>query len=264
MNKTIVLIPHYNNPTGLERSVQSINKNENVDILIVDDGSQKEKINESIINKSFMAKGNIFYLYLDKNKGIEHALNEGLTHIMTNKYQYVARLDCGDRNLEKRFEIQESYLEKNPEIKLLGTNVICVNEKGDYLYNLKMPLKNRIIKNKMFLNCMLIHPTVMFRIDILKSIGLYPTQYKYAEDYAFFFKILNKFKVENLNNFLVQIEINKNGLSIKKRKQQVKSRIKIIKKYFYFGFYPIYGLIRSYILLYTPYSFILYLKRIRN
>lgn len=264
MNKTIVLIPHYNNPNGLKKSIQSINKNENVDILIVDDGSQKEKINESIINKSFIAKGNIFYLYLDKNKGIEHALNEGLTHIMTNKYQYVARLDCGDTCIGKRFEIQEKYLDTHPNIKLLGTNVIVTNIEGKELYKIHKPEKSEFIRKHMYLNSMFMHPSIMFRADVISSVGKYPTEYKAAEDYAFFFKIIKKFESKNLQSFLLNYEVNPNSISLKQRKQQVKSRIKIIKKYFYFGFYPIYGLIRSYILLYTPYSFILYLKKIKN
>jgi hypothetical protein len=41
-------------------------------------------------------------------------------------------------------------------------------------------------------------------------------------------------------------------VSGKKRKQQVLNRINVIKDNFYFGFYPIYGLIRNIILLIIP------------
>ena len=116
----------------------------------------------------------------------------------------------------------------------------------------------------MYFNSMLIHPAILFSTEILQTIGLYPLNHKSAEDYAFFFSISKKYKMANIEQYLTQIEINENGISLQKRKQQVKSRIRIIKENFYFGYYPIYGLIRNYILLYLPYSFILFLKKSRK
>ncbi len=116
----------------------------------------------------------------------------------------------------------------------------------------------------MYLNSMLIHPAIMFSSEILDVIGVYSLNYKSAEDYAFFFAISKRYKMANIPAYLTQIEINENGISLQKRQQQVKCRIKIIKENFYFGFYPIYGLIRNYVLLYLPYGFILFLKKCRK
>jgi hypothetical protein len=77
----------------------------------------------------------------------------------------------------------------------------------------------------------------------------YPLNYFAAEDYAFFFDVINKFKAENYPEILMDYSVDKNSISSKHRKQQVKNRIKIMIKNFYFGFYPIYGILRSLILL---------------
>ncbi|WP_035668991.1 glycosyltransferase [Flavobacterium sp. 83] len=265
MNKVVLLIPHYNNPLGLMASVASIEASETLDILIVDDGSITERINEITTNQAFKATGKIKYIYLKKNEGIESALNHGLDYIVkTNQYHFIARLDCGDTCIGKRFEIQEKFLVENPEIKLVGSNAIAVDPKGTFLYKTLFPEKNQVIKNKMFNNAMFLHPTVMFAEEIIAIVGKYPTNYKAAEDYAFFFKIVNKFETANLPEFLLQYEINPSGISFSKRKEQVWSRIRVIKDNFYFGFWPVYGITRNLILYVLPHSIIQKIKRLKE
>lgn len=265
MNDIVVLIPHYNNPEGLQRALASIDSSEEVDILIVDDGSQEAKIDEDKIDASFTAKGIIKYIYLEHNQGIEAALNAGLDYVqLHNEYNYVGRLDSDDSCIGKRFRIQKDFLNENPNIMLVGSNVIAVSPDGDFLYNIKMPAESKEIRNKMFLNSMFMHPSVMFRRDVIKNIGYYPVNYKAAEDYAYFFRIVKKYETANIQEFLLRYEINPHGISVSKRKQQVANRIKIILDNFYFGFYPIYGLIRNCIIYCTPDRLILFLKKHRG
>ena len=75
MNKLVLLIPHYDNHKGLLVSLASIGCNENLDVLIVDDGSNN-KFDEIEVKKAFQATGNIFFIYLQQNSGIEIALNK--------------------------------------------------------------------------------------------------------------------------------------------------------------------------------------------
>lgn len=263
MNKTALLIPHYNNPKGLVKSIESIDKSENIDVFIIDDGSLNYKINEELVIKSFKASGSIYIDYLNTNKGIENALNRGINLILEKEqYKYIARLDCGDVCLEKRFQIQESFLEENEKIKLVGSNARAVDINNVYLYDYIHPTSDKEIKKKMHVNSMFVHPCVMFKIEAVKEIGLYPTNYKSAEDYAYFFEFVKRYEVANINRNLVQIEINPNGISILSRKSQAKNRLKIMIKNFYFGFWPIYGFLRSVILYIIPYSIILKIKKI--
>ncbi|WP_166921427.1 glycosyltransferase [Flavobacterium poyangense] len=263
MNSVVLLIPYYNNNEGLLKSLKSIDKDEELDVLIVDDGSIN-KFNEDDVRTNFNAKGSITFEYLKSNKGIETALNTGLKIIIQKGYKYIARLDCGDVCLGKRFGTQEKFLKEHEDIKIVGSNVLAVDENDVFLYSIRLPLKDQDIKNKMFFNSMLIHPAILFSVEILKKVGFYPLNYKSAEDYAFFFMISKTFKMANIEEYLTQIEINGNGISLKRRRQQVKSRIVIIKENFYFGFYPIYGLIRNYMLLYLPYYFILFIKKMKR
>ena len=261
MNNVAILIPHYNNPKGLLKSINSIKENLILDIIIVDDGSNKG-FKENQFKK--YKNGNIIFIYLDKNLGIESALNRGLEYLVKNHYKYVARLDCGDLCCEGRIEKQIKVLKSNPNIKLVGSNVSFFDELGVEKFVYKVPTGYKTILKQMYLRVMFIHPSIMINIDIIEKIGYYPYGYKAAEDYAFFFKIIKNFEATNLDEILVKCEINKDGISSKKRNIQLLSKLKVIMKYFYFGFYPICGVIYTVILLIIPKNIVFKIKKLSN
>lgn len=260
MNKNLLIIPHYNNPQGLINSIKSIGQNEKLDVLIIDDGSNQQNIQETKVLNSKKFKGDIHFQYCIRNRGIEYVLNDAIDYALEKKYKYISRLDCGDICKSNRFQTQELFFEKNKSISLIGSNVDAVNEDGEFLYTIKVPLTDKDIRKGMLKNCMFIHPTVMFKTEVIKQVGKYPTEYKAAEDFALFTNILKYFKGANINESLVSIELNTKGISIINRKKQTKSRIEILKKNYKLSITSTYGLIRSYILHYTPYSLVQKLK----
>lgn len=258
----IVLIPHFNNPTGLLRSIDSIVPEEKVDILIVDDGSVK-KPDEDKIRGVYRASGKIFFIYNKTNQGIEQALNAGLKFVVDKRnYNFVARLDCGDICMPNRFRIQKQFLMLNRNVYLLGSSVEFVDMKGNLIYSLILPTEHEEIKKKMYFNCVFIHPSVMFRTKAIREkVGYYPLKYEAAEDYAYFFRFLKHYKTAIIKQVLVKCELNPNGLSAQKRKRQVINRIKIIFENFKFGYYPLAGIIRNIVLLILPQNIIAFLKK---
>lgn len=254
-----LLIPHYNNPSGLERSIISIK--EKVDVFVIDDGST-QTFSEDILRRCCYSEVNICFIYLQTNVGIERALNKGLEKIKALKYKYVLRLDCGDINVNNRISKQVRFLEDHPDINLLGSWVSFFSPKNYFLYTVKPPIDHDLISKLMHLNCMFIHPSVAIRTIAIDKIGYYPLEFKAAEDYAYFFKFVKKFKTANYPEILVHIEANPQGISSRKRKLQVYNRIRIMLKYFYFGYYPIYGIVRNLVLYFTPLCILNYLKRL--
>lgn len=261
MSNTIVLIPHYNNLTGLRKSLSSI-KDAGLDLLIVDDGSEI-KPDQFELQKEH-PNNKIYVIYSEKNEGIENALNRGLTLIKKQGYKYIARLDCGDISHKERFKIQKAFLDQNEDYYLVGSWASFIDSNGLIAFYVKPPQIYEKIKSQMFLNNIFIHPTVMFRVSAINDVGLYPTDRVYAEDYAYFFKFVKKFKVAIIPEVLVTCEINPKGISLSKRKKQVWTRIKIIMENFELGWYPLWGILRNSILLCVPYSIIKILKGLKK
>lgn len=260
MKKCCVLIPYYNAGDSLLESIESIDyKHIKPDIIVVDDGSRAVKASDII--RKYTGPLNINLLELKNNKGIEHALNYGLS-TYGNDYEFIARLDCGDLCQGNRFEKQIKYLEDNELCYLIGSWVEFTDMNRKILYTVEHPSDYETIKNLMFLNATFTHPSVMFRSKIIKTVGLYPTDCPAAEDYAYFFQIIKKHHASNIEESLVSCTVDPNGISTKKRKIQIKSRISVIIKNFSMNKFAFYGLFRSAILLHTPRSFTIYLKKI--
>lgn len=258
--RLIVLIPHYNNPSALKDTLMSIQESFSVDILIVDDGS-RSKPEEQDLHNSYK-NGTLYFEYLPENKGIGFALNHGLKKIREWGYPWVGRLDVGDLNKKDKYKKQFDYLDKHPEIKLLGTWANMVDEKGNLEFVLKHPESHDEIKKKMYINNRFVHPTVIFNSEIFNTVGFYPEKYaKAAQDYAYFFQVMKHFQVGNLPEALLDYVLDENSISNKKRKLQVKNRINIIWDNFYFGLYPIMGLIRNPFLLILSRDTITFFKK---
>ena len=172
MSNIIILIPHFNNLSGLQRTIGSINEELMPDILVIDDGSEKK-----LVTSSIQYSGRVFFKFLKTNSGIGTALNIGLDFAIAKKYEYTGRLDCGDLCHVNKFTKQLNYLSKNKEIKLLGSWARIVDDNGVFMYNLKHPVDYETIQRKMYQNSMFIHPTVIIRTEIIPKTGKYPFKY---------------------------------------------------------------------------------------
>ncbi|MDA8904390.1 glycosyltransferase [Flavobacteriaceae bacterium] len=256
MSNIIILIPHFNNLSGLQRTIGSIKEEPTPDILVIDDGSK-----EKLVKSSIKYSGRVFFKFLKANSGIGIALNVGLDFAVAKKYEYTGRLDCGDLCHVNKFTKQLNYLSNNKDIKLLGSWARIVDDKGVFMYNLKHPVDYETIQRKMYQNSMFIHPTVIIRTEIISKTGKYPVKYRRAaQDYAFFFNIIRQFKSENYPEILLDYVMSKNSISHKNRKLQVYHRIRILIDNFYFGLTPIYSIIRNLILLIIPVKILTFIK----
>jgi glycosyltransferase involved in cell wall biosynthesis len=231
MNRIALLIPHYNNPQGLANSLASVGAEECVDAFVIDDGSTRAALDEDLARAAWRAKGELKFLCLPHNRGIEHALNVGLAAIVASGYEYAARLDCGDLNAADRCTRQAAFLDAHPDVALLGSAVVFFDATGDR-FTLRQPQTHAEIVRQMHDDNAFTHPAVMFRISAVEKIGLYPTDCKAAEDFAYFWRFVARYQTANLPEVLVRTEYAAEGISLSKRKLQQRTRLKILWRHF--------------------------------
>jgi hypothetical protein len=146
----------------------------------------------------------------------------------------------------------------------LAAGVIFRIRKKKIKYNYKTPEHHRQIQKAMYFRNVFIHPTVIFRCGILNKAGLYPESYPHAEDYAWFWKIVNLVKTAIIPLYLVTCEENTHGISQKNRNLQLRSRMAIVKEFgLNFAFKQL-GILKIRILMKIPYSFILQVKKLMS
>jgi hypothetical protein len=83
----------------------------------------------------------------------------------------------------------------------------------------------------MYFRNVFIHPTVMFRRLLLQQSGYYPAGFEYAEDYAFFWKLIKIKQSFVFDKFLVVCELNKGGLSYRNKGKQLIARWKVVRTF---------------------------------
>lgn len=170
-----LLIPFYNNLTGLIRSIQSVRYNPvNYGLLIVDDGSTVALQQTDLA--AYIQPGLLVEIIrLPENQGITKALNTGLEWLQErNNCHFVARLDCGDLCAATRFQTQVAFLRQHPDIDLVGSWCVFTNFQTGLSYRYITPTVHEKIARGMYFRNLFIHPTVMWKADVTGRTGKYP------------------------------------------------------------------------------------------
>lgn len=257
--KTVAcLIPVYNDRSQLNGTLGSLTEQDvDLTVVIVDDGSDPP-VNVDTARYDFP----IVLLRLHSNGGIERALNAGLQYITQAGFDYVARLDNGDLCKPSRLRIQRDFLDDNSEIALVGSYVEWMTAPDTVAFRMEYPTAHNDILRWMHRISCLSHPTVMFRTDIVAQVGDYPLEYPAAEDFEYFWRIARRFRVANIPTVLVQTQLDPAGISLSRRKQQLRSRLRIQAKYFDVrDLYSYLGFAKTVLLFVTPNSWVIRLKR---
>jgi glycosyltransferase involved in cell wall biosynthesis len=260
MNRIALLIPHYNDAAGLYASLASLDADEQVDVFVVDDGSTRIRIDEPLAAAAFHAQGVLNFIYLPQNLGIDGALNAGLAEIRRRGYAYVARLDCNNRHVGQRLRIQADFLDAHPEVCLLGTAADYF--RGDAIcFTVRHPQTHAAIRRAMQKDSAFIHSSVMFRTSLVDEIGLYPVDFPAAEDFEYFWRMLERHQVANLPDVLIRNEYNDGGISMTRRRRQQTSRLRILLRHYDFSPHATVCLLLPLLSLTLPLGFVRALKR---
>jgi glycosyltransferase involved in cell wall biosynthesis len=206
-----VLMPVYNGEQFIKEAIESILSQSftNFEFLIIDDGSTDTtpQIVQSYVDSR------IRYIKNEKNLGISHTLNKGLEMASA---ELIARMDADDISYPNRLQKQYEYLESHPSCALLSSWAREILENGEpikveewesdtYYYNLNF-------------ECVIYHPTVMYRRSVVIDIGGYSIPY--CEDYDLWWKIARDFEIHNLSEVLIDYRSTTSSLSRVTKKEE--------------------------------------------
>lgn len=194
MNKISVIMSVFNEENYLIiDSVESIlnQSYENLEFIIVLDNpnnNEAYKLLKEYANKDTRVK----LIINENNIGLTESLNKALK---IASGEYIARMDADDISLSNRLEIQLNYMKNNPDIDLIASNAIIIDNNKVELYRTNN-YGNSINKCRKAIEYknVFIHPSWMFKKEILKKLIQYNEVPK-AEDYDFVCRLnLNGYK----------------------------------------------------------------------
>ena len=226
-----VIMSVYNSEKYLSESIESILNQtfSDFEFIIIDDGSIDNSLD--IIEMYSKKDSRIQIIRNEINIGLTKSLNKGITFA---KGKYIARMDADDISMPERFKTQLEFLEKNLNIYVVGTNIICVNEAGNYLYECNFPNSPNIIKWNLYFSNQLAHPSVMMRSDLFLICGYkYDESYRYAQDYELWQNISRNYQISNITKPLLIYRIMNSSISSSSNKIQKIFADKSLIKYLY-------------------------------
>jgi GT2 family glycosyltransferase len=114
---------------------------------------------------------------------------------------------CDLMRLEKQLE----FLDSNPEVSLVGSNMYLIDEDNNIMGERKYPELNKNIKQNFLLTMAIANPTVIVRRKDIEDIGLFDSRLSKAEDFDLWLRFMAKNKkMHNLQENLVYYRVKAN------------------------------------------------------
>ena len=170
-----VIMPSYNSKKYIKKAIDSVLEQtySNFELIIVDGNSTDGTLD---ILDEYKKQDRRIKVIQDEGRGIGAALQLGC-QIASGKF--IARMDSDDIAINTSFEKQLKILHSIPNLILVASPVIYINE-DDSIVGYSFPYTNkRIIQEKVYL---IAHPTVMMKKDAYVKAGGYQPLLR-AEDY---------------------------------------------------------------------------------
>jgi glycosyltransferase involved in cell wall biosynthesis len=213
MSSLSVLICVYakDDPEAFREAYESIlSQNELPDeIVLVLDGPIGQNLEiqaQEFLNQAAFSKIKFKTIRLKYNVGHGKARMAGL---MECQSEYVAICDADDINKFDRFYKQKTYLDDNPSISVVGSQIVEIDHLTKQEIGRKtVPFSFYDLQKYMRYRCPLNQMSVMFKKSDVLAAGGYQDFY-HNEDYFLWIRMFLKgYKFENLPDFLVLARVN--------------------------------------------------------
>lgn len=230
-NRVSVVMSAYNEKVEwLRKSINSILEQtyENFEFIIILDNPFNLELKDYLL-KICELDDRVKVIINEKNLGIVESINRGID---VAEGEYIARMDADDIAVKERLEKQVIFLDNNPNIHLVGSKMIFIDEEGNKLYEdqYKLEKKEEIIEHLKYCNAFS-HPTFMFRRKTIIDLGKYRNAL-YAEDYDLCMRlVVQGYEISNIPEVLLYYRLRDSGISLGKKKYQITTTLYLQKIY---------------------------------
>lgn len=211
-----VIMPVYNGSPFLQESIESVltQTYKNFEFIIVDDKSIDDSL--QVLNTISQSDKRIKVYRNKKHMGVGYTLNLAIAKA---KGIYLARMDADDIMATNRLQKQVDFLEKNPDIIAVGSNMYEINEKNQIIGKRTVSTNHQKIYDKMYYIMANQNPTLMINTRLVPKGFNWCKTDGILDDLDLLFKLLQFGKLANIDEFLMYYRIHKNNLSLKNIKK---------------------------------------------
>ena len=138
------------------------------------------------------------------------------------KGRYIAIQDADDVSLPERLKAEVDFMEKHPQIGLLGAAVQWIDSQGKFLTTAEdYPTEDQEIRSLLKERNPFWHPTVLIRREAFVRAGGYRVAFTQSDDYDLWLRISEYYQCANLKQVVLKYRIHPQQLSLRKRREQI-------------------------------------------
>jgi hypothetical protein len=211
-----VVMAVHNGELFLDEAIRSIldQRFGDFEFIIIDDGST-DGTGERLGH--YRQLDGRVQVHTQEKQGHAASLNQGCG---LARGKYLARMDADDIALPDRFERQVAFLERHPQVAVLGGAAHLIDRNGHTLGCRRFPAQDRAIKKVLPHRNPLIHSTVMMRKAAFEAVQGYRPAFEDAEDYDLWLRMSERYQLANLVEPLGSFRIWQNQVSQRNRRHQ--------------------------------------------
>jgi glycosyltransferase involved in cell wall biosynthesis len=137
---------------------------------------------------------------------------------------FVAVLDADDVSHPERLMRQVAFLEKNPEVALVGSWVQYINERGMRFGEYKPPTNQHELHDCLGWTNPIIHSSTMYRHRLAVEVGGYSAELIQASDFGLILGLAQHCRIAIIDDFLCQLRVLSTSMSHSKKYRAIAAR----------------------------------------
>ncbi len=207
----------YNGERYLAEAIESIlaQTMRDFEFVIVDDGSTD---GTGEVLRRYASADDRVCVVTRPHEGVAAALNFG-SGLARGKY--IARMDADDVAFPDRLAKQVAFLERSPEVAVVGGALEVVDDQGRATHVKVNPQEDAEIKERLLHEDCIAHPSVMLRTEVFRAAGGYRTTFAHAEDYDLWLRLAETCRFANLPDVLIRYRVHPESVSVRSRRDQI-------------------------------------------
>lgn len=223
-----VIMLVYNAEKFLREAIDSILNQtyKNFEFIIIYDKSED---GSAEIIKDYLKKDKRIRFFKNKKKlGRYKSFEKG---VYLAKGEFILMMDSDDVSKKNRIYKEVSFLMKNKEYVVVGSQIKILNEKGKIIGQRVYPKEDEEIRKMIYFKSPFAYPSACIKREILLKIKFYKFYEKFdlAYDYYLWYEVLKYGKGKNLDDFLLYYRISEKQTKFRLLKSQLDDTIQVQK-----------------------------------
>ncbi len=209
--KILVVMPVWNAEATLQEALDSVFSQSGIDfdVLAIDDGSEDRSL--EILERQRDPR---LFVHALKHQGLCATMNHSIRFASDQGYEYLVRMDSDDVSKPGRFERLIRYMDANPACAAASSNCeyFTSNGRGSGTSTVSAR-RGQIAFEIRHGQRGLIQGACCFRVGALVAVEGYRLQFSAAEDADLFLRLVDRFELGNVPDYLYRIRVNPNSRS---------------------------------------------------